>query len=142
MIKPHSDDPDVADAAAKALAIINETLDTLPKAERFDYGGHDLKLGEYGVCERCTVPIAEAQAAEAALRTRAESIDDQTIAEHVALAADLLKSEAQAATIRAELHNGHGSEKILNRLLGYAYERSIGESYDHSHHAEPDEVAL
>lgn len=134
MIKTHSDDPDVVDAANKALSIINEVLGNLPKAETFDYGGHNLKIGEYDVCTFCTTPIAEAQAAERVLRERAEQLDDETVAEHVTLAADLFKAEAQAAVIRAEFHNGHGTEGILNRLLGYAYERHIGDTYQHSHH--------
>jgi hypothetical protein len=134
MIQKHSDDPDVVQAAAQALTIINDTLSQLPKAETFDYGGHNLKLGEYGVCDHCTMPIAEAQAAEKALRDKAKTLDDETIKEHLALAADLLKTEAGAATIRAEFHNGHGTEAILNRLLGYQYERHIGDDYQHSHH--------
>lgn len=142
MIKQRSDDPDVVDAAAKALAIITATLDALPKAETFDYGGHFLTIGEYDVCEHCTVPIAEAQAATAALHAAAEALDDHTIAEHIFLAADLFKKEGEAAVIRAEFHNGHGSEKLLNRLLGFAYERGIGESYDHSHHRDLNEVSL
>lgn len=134
MIKTHSDDPDVAEAAHKALNLINEVLTALPKAETFDYGGHTLNLGEYDVCTFCTTPIAEAQAAERALRERAEQLDDKTVAEHLALAADLFKAEAQAAVVRAEFHNGHGTEGILNRLLGYEYERHIGDTYQHSHH--------
>jgi hypothetical protein len=134
MIKTHSDDPDVADAASKALSIIGETLAHLPKAVTFDYGGHNLTLGEYGVCERCTVPIAEAQAAARALRDRAETLDDETIKEHLELAARLFTSEAESAVIRAEFHNGHGTESILNKLLAYAYERHIGDEYQHSHH--------
>ena len=134
MIKTHSDDPDVAEAAGKALDIINEVLGNLPKAETFDYGGHNLQLGEYDVCTFCTTPIAEAQAAERALRERAAQLDDGTVAEHLTLAADLFKAEGQAATVRAEFHNGHGTESILNRLLGYQYERHIGDTYQHSHH--------
>jgi len=134
MIKTHSDDPDVAEAAGKALDIINEVLADLPKATSFDYGGHQLNLGEYDVCTYCTTPIAEAQAAEKALRERAAKLEDETVKEHLALAADLLKKEAEAATIRAEFHNGHGTENILNRLLGYDFERHIGETYQHSHH--------
>ena len=134
MIKTHSDDPDVAEAAGKALDIINEVLADLPKADSFDYGGHELKLGEYDVCTYCTTPIAEAQTAEKALRERAAKLDDETVKEHLTLAADLLASEAEAARIRAEFHNGHGTENILNRLLGYDFERHIGETYQHSHH--------
>jgi hypothetical protein len=134
MIKAHSDDPNVEEAAAQALEIINDTLSNLPRAETFDYGGHQLKIGEYGVCERCTRPIAEAQAAEQALKERAEKLDNDTIKEHLDLAAKLFHEEAEAAIERAELHNGHGTEQILNKLLAFQYERGIGESYDHSHH--------
>ncbi len=134
MIKTHSDDPDVVDAAQKALEIIADTLDNLPKAAEFDYGGHELKIGEYGVCERCTMPIAEAQQAEHALRARAETLEDETVKEHLVLAADLFKHEADTAVVRAEFHNGHGTEGILNKLLGHAYERHIGDEYQHSHH--------
>jgi hypothetical protein len=133
MIKKQSDDPDVTQAAEHALDVINTTLSKLPKAEAFDYGGHQLKIGEYGVCNRCTTPIAEAQAAEAVLRTEAELIDDETIKEHLELAAQLFHLEAEAAIVRAEFHNGHGTEAILNRILGYEYERHIGEEYQHSH---------
>jgi len=134
MIKTHSDDPDVAQAAAEALKIIDTTLAKLPKAEGFDYGGHNLKVGEYEVCERCTTPIAEAQAVEATLRTEIELLDDPTIKEHLELAAKLFHAEAEAAIIRAEFHNGHGTEQILNRLLAYQYERHIDDEYHHSHH--------
>jgi hypothetical protein len=134
MIQTHSDDPDVADAAEQALAIITETLTSLPNAQAFDYGGHNLTIGEYGVCERCTVPIAEAQAAAAALREKAQKLDDETVKEHLELAAKLFSSEAESAIIRAEFHNGHGTENILNKLLAYEYERHIGDDYQHSHH--------
>lgn len=134
MIKQHSDDPDVKQAASDALDIINEALGSLPKAESFDYGGHTLKIGEYGVCTACTTPIAEAQAAEGALLDRAKMAEDETIREHLELAAQFFRIEAETATIRAELHNGVGTEEILNRILGFAYERHIGEDYHHSHH--------
>jgi hypothetical protein len=133
MIKKHSDDPDVVKAAEHALGIITATLAKMPKAEHFDYGGHELKIGEYGVCERCTMPIAEAQAAERVLRTEMELLDDETIKEHLDLAAKLFHLEAEAAVIRAEFHNGQGTEAILNRLLGYQYERHIDDDYQHSH---------
>jgi len=133
MIKTQSDDPDVTQAAEHALDIINATLAKMPKAEHFDYGGHELKIGEYGVCTRCTTPIAEAQAAEDTLRTEIGMLDDETIKEHLELAAKLFHLEAEAATVRAEFHNGHGTEAILNRILGYEYERHIGEEYQHSH---------
>lgn len=134
MIKTHSDDPDVAAAAGQAANIISQILAELPQAQTFDYGGHNLRIGEYDVCERCTRPIAESQAAERALRERAETLDDQTIKEHLTLAANLFAKEAEAAAIRAELHNGHNTEPILNKLLGYQYERHIGDDYQHSHH--------
>jgi hypothetical protein len=134
MIKKHSDDPDVTQAARLAHDIINETLSNLPPAEAFDYGGHVLKLGEYDVCTHCSTPIAEAQAAEQALRAQAEQLDDDTIKEHLALAAELFRLEAETAIVRAEFHNGHGTERILNRLLGFEYERHVGDDYQHSHH--------
>lgn len=134
MIKPHSDDPDVADAAAKALVIINDTLSSLPKAESFDYGGHVLKLGEYNVCTTCTTPIAEAQAAQHALLAQAEKTEDETIREHLQLASDFFHAEAEAATIRADMHNGYGTEPIIDRLLGYQFERGIHDDYHHTHH--------
>jgi hypothetical protein len=134
MIKTHSDDPDVKDAAKASLGVINDILNALPKAETFDYGGHILKIGEYGVCSHCTTPIAESQAAEKALLDRAKALEDETIKEHLELAAQLFHVEAEAGTIRAELHNGLGSEQILNRLLGFAYDRHISEDYRHSHH--------
>jgi len=134
MIKTHSDDPNVEHAAAEALTIIQDTLSKLPRAETFDYGGHQLKLGEYGVCERCTVPIAEAQQANLALEAKAETINDETVKEHLDLAAKLFNLEAEAAIVRAELHNGHGTENILNKLLAFQYERHVGDEYQHSHH--------
>ena len=134
MIKTHSNDPDVADAAAKALVIINEALAALPKAERYDYGGHELKLGEYDVCTTCTTPIAEAQGAQKALEAKAAQTEDETIREHLQLAADFFRGEAEAATVRADMHNGHGTEPIIDRLLGYQFERGIHDDYHHTHH--------
>jgi len=134
MIQKHSDDPDVAAAAAQALAVINDTLAKLPKADTFDYGGHNLKLGEYDVCTTCTTPIAEAQAAQKALHEAAEKTDDETIKEHLQLAGDFFRLEAEAAAVRAELHNGHGTEPIIDRLLGYQFERGIHDDYQHTHH--------
>ena len=142
MIKKQSEDPDVALAAAKALEIVENVLANLPPASEFDYGGHELKLGEYEVCTQCTQPIAEAQTAEKALRLEAQKHEDDTIQEHLELAAQLFKVEADAATVRAEFHNGHGTENILNKLLAYEYERHIGESYEHSHHKDLNETAL
>jgi hypothetical protein len=134
MIKTHSDDPDVEQAAKDALASVDEVLAELPKAEMFDYGGHNLKLGEYGVCTACTTPIAEAQAAEKALLDKIKTLEDETVKEHLALAAKLFHTEAEAAIIRAEFHNGFGTEQILNRVLGFEYDRHVGEDYHHSHH--------
>ncbi len=134
MIKTHSDDPDVSDAADKALDIIKETLTKLPRAELFDYGGHNLHLGEYNVCTRCTAPIAEAQAAEKALGKRAAVTKDETVKEHLTLAADFFRLEAEAAIARAELHNGYGTEPIVDFLLGYQFQRGIHDEYCHSHH--------
>jgi hypothetical protein len=134
MIQTHSDDPNVAEAAATALQIINDTLAQLPKADVFDYGGHNLKIGEYGVCATCTTPIAEAQTAQNALHAAAERTADPTIKEHLQLASEFFRREAEEAVLRAELHNGHGTEPILNRLLGYQFERGIHDDYHHSHH--------
>ncbi|TAH36297.1 hypothetical protein EYC59_01305 [Candidatus Saccharibacteria bacterium] len=134
MIKKQSDDADVKDAATKALGIITETLGKLPKAKSYDYGGHQLKIGEYDVCRRCSTPIAEAQAVETALRDAAEKQKDETVKEHLELAIKLFHLEAEAAVIRAEFHNGHGTEAILDKLQAYEYERGIGDSYEHSHH--------
>jgi len=133
MIKTHSDDPDVVEAAQAALDIINRTLAALPKANGFDYGGHDLKLGEYDMCLLCTTPIAEAQAAEHALANAAHASKDDTVREHLQLAADFFALEASAAIVRAELHNGLGTEPIIDRLLGYQFERGIHDDYQHSH---------
>ncbi len=133
MIRKHSDDPDVEAAAHQALITVEAVLHNLPKADIFDYGGHDMHLGDYDVCTRCTSPIAEAQQAFHELHEKAEVVDDALVKEHLELAADLLRLEASAAAIRAELHNGQGSEKILNQLLGFIYERHIHDSYDHTH---------
>jgi hypothetical protein len=133
MIKKHSDDPNVTMAAEHALHIITEVLAALPRAEDFDYGGHELQLNEYDVCTICTVPIAEAQHAAKSLRQKAAAIEDEVVKEHLDLAAQLFEAEAQAAIIRAEFHNGHNTEPILNELLGYLYLRDIHDSYDHNH---------
>jgi hypothetical protein len=134
MIKTHSDDPDVEAAAHHASQITAEVLGSLPKAETFDYGGHNLDLGEYDVCTRCTAPIAEAQQAAQALLEKAGTVDDPVVKEHLELAAELFRLEAGVAEIRAELHNGRGSEKILNSVLAFIHDRSIHDTYDHSHH--------
>lgn len=134
MIRKHSIDPDVAAAASEALTIIDSKLNNLPPATSFDYGGHVMQIGDYDVCEACTRPIAEAQQAHAAITEHAESVNDPAIKEHLDVAASLLKAEADAATIRAQLHNGLGSEKIVNRLNGFKHDRGIGDDYSHSHH--------
>lgn len=133
MIQKQSDDPDIEAAAQEAFIIIQQSLKGLPKAEAFDYGGHDLHIGEYGVCERCTSPIAEAQEAYQILIAAAQKTPDSTIKEHIEVAAELFRLEAEAAKIRAELHNGQGTEKILNEILGFLYKRDIRDDYDHSH---------
>jgi hypothetical protein len=134
MIHTHSVDPDVEQAAQQALHLIRDALAALPPAERFDYGGHVLELQEYELCARCTGPIAEAQLAHQALVSLASSVDDPDVKAHIELAAHLFELEAAAAIVRAEFHNGHGTEKILNYLLGYQHDRTIHDSFDHSHH--------
>jgi hypothetical protein len=134
MIKAHSDDPDVKAAAVEAQGIINDVLNNLPKAETYDYGGHILKIGEYGVCSVCTTAIAEAQTGQKALQERAKTIKDETIREHLDIAAQLFANEAASAIIRAELHNGQATEPILNRVLGFLYDRHVPDDYTHSHH--------
>ena len=74
-------------------------------------------------------PIAEAQQAANALHHHAERTDDPEVREHLELAAGLFQKEADAALVRAELHNGHNSEALLNMVLGYIYDRKIGDSY-------------
>jgi hypothetical protein len=133
MIKKQSDDPNVTIAAKHALVIIQEVLSAQPQAGQFNYGGHELSVGDYDVCTICTRPIAEAQQLSESLRAKAETISDETVKEHVVLAAQLFEAEAQAAIIRAEFHNGHNTEPILNTLLGYQHDRSIHDSYEHSH---------
>jgi hypothetical protein len=133
MIKTQSDDPDVEAATKEALNDIEKVLHNLPKASTFDYGGHKLHLGEYDVCTRCTRPIAEAQQAYNSLMEKSETIKDPLVKEHVELAAELLRLEAATAEVRADLHNGDGSEKILNHLLGFLYSRGVHDDYDHTH---------
>lgn len=135
MIKKHSDDPDVEAVAHQAAGIAAHVLQGLPKATSFDYGGHQLQLGDYDVCQRCTAPIAEAQQACVALAKKAEHEHDPVVKEHLQLAAELFRLEAKAAELRAELHNGQGSEVILNGILAFIYDRNIHDSYDHSHHS-------
>jgi hypothetical protein len=136
MIKKHSDDVNVAAAAGLAASIITEALVNLPKAESFDYGGEQLSIGEYGVCETCTTAIAEAQQAARFLTAKSESIDDPVVKEHLVLAAELFESEAKSATIRAEFHNGQNTEPILNSLLGFLYDRKVHDEYSHNHDSE------
>jgi hypothetical protein len=133
MINKQSDDPNVQIAAEHALGIIKDILSAQPKAEDFNYGGHELKLNDYGVCTICTIPIAEAQQLTKSLREKSETIEDEVIKEHLDLAAQLFEAEAQAAIIRAEFHNGHNTEPILNELLGYQFRRNIHDTYDHNH---------
>jgi len=133
MIKKHSDDPDVEAAAQQALEVITQVLQGLPGAQAFDYGGHQLQLGEYDVCTQCTAPIAEAQQARDALLEKAAITTDPEVKEHIEIAAELFRLEASAAETRAELHNGQGSEKILNSVLGFLYDRKVQDDYTHSH---------
>ena len=134
MIKKHSDDPDVKLAAAQSHEIITEILSKLPQATSYDYGGQDLEVGEYEVCKHCTIAIAEAQQAQKVIEQASDATDDPLIKEHLDIVAKLFKQEADAAVIRAELHNGKGTEAILNTILRYNYDRNINESYQHSHH--------
>lgn len=134
MINKQSDDPNVEEAASHAEAIINEILNNLRPADSYDYGGHYLKVGEYDVCEYCTKAIAEAQQAHTALAEKVKSIVDPVVKEHLVVVSELFKQEAGLAILRAELHNGHGTERILNRVLEFDYDRNINESYEHSHH--------
>lgn len=134
MIKTHSDDPDIVLAASHAHSIIKDILNKLPVATSYDYGGHQLKIGEYNVCTFCTSAIAEAQQAKNALQQISDNQEDSTIKEHLDLAAELFDAEAKAAILRAELHNGHGTENILNVILRFNYDRNINDSYQHSHH--------
>lgn len=133
MIRTHSDDPDVAEAANEAYVIISGLLAALPEATSYDYGGQQLVIGEYDVCIVCTKAIAEAQAAQQAIEARAASCDDATVKEHLDEAAALFASEAHVATLRAEFHNGVGTEKILNNINGFVFDRAIHDQYDHSH---------
>ena len=133
MIRTQSEDPDVTEAANEAFVIITGVLKALPEATTYDYGGQQLALGEYDVCQTCTRAIAEAQQAHLALQAKADTCQDGTIKEHITEVAALFATEAQTATIRAELHNGFGTEKILNLVNGYIYDRAIHDQYEHSH---------
>jgi hypothetical protein len=133
MIKTHSDDPDIEHAANVAYEQIDTALKSLPKANSYDYGGHYLNIGEYDVCAYCATAIAEAQQAQHIIEEISNKSDDPTVKEHLDIAAELFRTEAEAAVIRAELHNGHGTEKILNTILRFNYDRNINDSYQHSH---------
>ena len=133
MVGKQSNDSDVTKAAEKALQIIDETLSELPAAKSYDYGGHILAIGEYDVCTLCTKPIAEAQSAYDALEMRAAHTDDTEIKEHIEMAAELFKKEAETAVIRAELHNGRGSEKIIDHINGFLHDHNVRDDYNHSH---------
>lgn len=134
MIQKHSNDPDVAAAARQAGDIVARILRDLPAADTYDYGGHNLKVDEYGMCTRCTSPIAEAQLAERAIAAAAQQQPNEEVKEHLDLAARLMHLEAEAALVRAELHNGHDSEHIVNLLLGFLHDHQVHDAYDHSHH--------
>lgn len=133
MIKKHSNDPNVVLAAQQALKIIKLVLAKVPVADSYDYGGHDLKLGEYEVCTQCTSSIAEAQQAAKAILMNSAKVDDPVVKEHLELAAELFDLEAQIAVIRAEFHNGHGTEEILDTIQGFEYDRKIHDQYGHNH---------
>ncbi len=133
-----SNDPDVSSAAARAAADIAHVLESLPAATRYDYGGHFLSLDDYSVCQQCTGSIAEAQQAAVAVQTLIEKSTDPVLIEHYEIAAEILQAEAFIAKRRAMLHGGHGSEPILNGLLGFIHERHIHDSYDHSHVAQSE----
>lgn len=133
MIKKHSDDPNVAQAADQASQIVETVFAQLPKAETFDYGGHELHLGEYDVCVICTSAIAEAQQASTVLGNIAKDQNDSTVQEHIDLVVQILDLESKIAILRAELHNGQNTEPIINSTLGFIYERKIHDSYDHNH---------
>lgn len=134
MIKKQSDDPDVVHAATQAYELINTTLNNLPKATTFDYGGHVLNIGDYDVCTYCTTAIAEAQQARVAIDKLSFDTEDLNLKEHFDIVSELFKTEAASATIRAQLHNGHNTENILNTVLRFNYDRNINDSYKHSHH--------
>ena len=132
-MKTHSDDPDVAAAAQQAEEQLKTTLNALPNATEYDYGGHHLKLADYQTCPECTRAIAEAQAGTAAIDELAAKTEDETIREHFEVAAELMEAEAKVAQLRAMLHGGHSSEGILNVLLGFIHDRQIHDRYGHSH---------
>lgn len=133
MTNKYSEQTKIASAAKEAAAIIKQVLADLPAAETFDYGGHALKLGDYDMCTDCTRSIAEAQQAYRALVKKAKVQEDEILKEHLELAAEFLRLEAKAAEIRAELHSGHGSEPIVNELLGFVYNRHVHDKPEHFH---------
>lgn len=126
---------DVARAAQQAQALIKQALEKLPKATEYDYGGHQLAVSQYKVCQRCTAAIAEAQQAYYAIRTLTNEAADGLIKEHLDIAADVMQAEAEIAKKRAMLHGGQSSEGILNVLLEFIHQRNIHDAYDHSHEA-------
>jgi hypothetical protein len=136
MIRKQSDDPDVAEAAREAHKIIKRILNDLPKADTFDYGGHILSINDYGMCNDCTRAIAEAQQASMHLLSEAEQTENPTVKEHLELAAEMFRLEAEASKIRAEFHNGKNTEPILNDLLGFIYDKGIHDDFHHSHHGD------
>lgn len=133
MIKKHSNDPNVAQAADQALKIIEKVFAQMPRAETFDYGGHELHIGEYDVCTICTTAIAEAQQASTVLGNISKDQNDSTAQEHLDLVVQILDLESKIAILRAELHNGQNTEPIINSTLGFIYERKVHDSYDHNH---------
>lgn len=133
MIKKHSNDPNVAQAADQASQIIDKVFAQIPNAETFDYGGHELRIGEYDVCTICTTSIAESQQASNVLGNIAKDQNDSTVKEHIDLVAQILDLESKIAILRAELHNGQNTEPIINSTLGFIYDRKIHDSYDHHH---------
>lgn len=133
MTNKYSEQTKITAAAKEAAEIVKQVLKTLSAAKTFDYGGHELKLGDFDMCVECTRSIAEAQQSYAALMKKTKTLEDETVKEHVELAAELMKLEADAAVIRAELHSGHGSEPIINELLGFIYNRNIHDKPEHFH---------
>ena len=133
MIRTQSDDPNIKKAANQASDIIRDTLAKLPVAESYDYGGHIIKIGEYNVCRQCATSIAESQQAYRAIALRNNNITDPVIKEHLEIAMNFLRLSAETSIIRAKLHNGQGTEGILNELLTYNYNRKVDDTYSHSH---------
>ena len=126
-IQSHSHHPDLGQTAQEANRLIQDALKSLPEADHYDYGGHDIKIGEYEVHETATRAMAEAQQARDTILKLAEDHDDPTLNEHFDIAADYFASLAKAAEISAMLHGGHGSEEIVRTLENFARERGIEE---------------